>query len=540
MEAQRSDFAVVGNASVSSPVETSTAQGAPVPGYSQGSSLWQELMAVRKETGIAQRRLYWQIWCVCTIFLITIGLLATAAVLLIPPASLASIQKGVVPDDAGEADFLKLFVPLFAVGFGFVLGLLGFKRLEQFDSAIESMRSSLATSLVEERKLSSDDRRRSREELENRVGEVRQDVQSLVDRYASAFLAARQEHLEETLSKASKQADEIIKTINRELEPYRWLSEKRDQLVNFTGIFTAGIAHERVESLYREDKADTALEIARYVLDKSVAGSCDDFHNLSSEFARHEQETVAADVTNLGLRFYPTSVDLLADGIKYNCETGALSRAQELYERLKTVDLREWNWRAFVFVGDFLELTRNSKEAMTVYERFRQQLPDDERGYSQPGAYYQRLGKYDEAIAILEKGMKACRRCAQVALLLAEIYSDRGEFEKAMRATDRALESNANEQPSVNQSAILWRRAIAGDSLVHKKLSQGHNEPIDDYVWHLARCAVIDYRAATAMGDALSVFRFRGPERIHILRSLFLRHNATLDRLDEVFGPAEI
>jgi len=491
----------------------------------------------RKDLSLSMRRMRWQVWGICAVFLLIIAAMSAGALLLIPASTLSAIQAGAVPEGAGEADFVEMLTPILIVGLGFVIGFLGLKRLEHFDMEIEALRASVASAILEERKLLADDLRAARLQIDKRFDEVRQDVEALVERYATALLSKRQKGLEERLAVGEERAERMIRTIQEELTPYSWLAEKADEITDYTGVLTMGNAHERVTALYADGKADAAVQVATYAVENQLPGSTDDFHNLGSELTRRDQDTLAVKIADLGLQAFPDDVDLLSDGVEWSSQIGDTQRAEELYNQLRSIDLSLWNWRAFTFAGNLLELTHRPEEAMKVYEEFRAQLPDDERGYSKPGIYYRRLGKYAEAVDILEKGLAACRRCSQVAFGLSEVYLEQGRYEKAIHAADRALESNAGEQPSVNQSAVLWNRALAQDALFHKELSAiARDAELDQLVLDLARSAAIDYRTSLEMLDSIPPFHVRGPQRIRIMKSELLRRGLSEEKVQEVVG----
>lgn len=484
----------------------------------------------------ARRSLLRHIWGICVAFLVAMGLLAIAAILLIPPGTLQSLQKGIVPQGAGEGDFLKLFIPILAVAFGFVVGFLGLKRLEQFDSEITDVRNSLAGQVLEERRLSSAEREGFRKELEERIKEIRQSIQTLAERYAAEALESRTKGLEDRISRFTAEAENTISKIETRLDPYKWLQERKEELDNLVGVFTMGVAHERVTEFFSEKKVDLAVRVAKHAIAEKLSGTPDAYHNLAAELAKHDQEPLAVQVIDLGLSRFPSDVDLLSDGVKYSSSIGDIARAENLYQRLSNVDYSRWNWRAFVFAGDYLEIVGKGEEALALYDRFRQQIPDDERGYSQPGLFLRKIGKHNEAIKILEAGVAACRKCGQTAFSLSEIYLQRGDYERAMLMTDRASESTADEQPLVNQAAIIWNRAIAQDALIHKVLGGQKGEAPKEKILQLARGAVADYRTSVKMLDTLPVFIFRRKEREAILRNLLTKIGVDEDELRGIFS----
>ncbi len=280
-----------------------------------------------------------------------------------------------------------------------------------------------------------------------------------------------------------------------------------------------------------------ALHVVRKVLKDRTRGMADDFHNLASALAQRDYESLAADVVALGASFFPHNVDLLAGSVQYYTSSGDLKKAGESYAKLCHIDRSLWNWRAFVFSGDYLETADRIDHMLMIYKSFREQIPDDERGYSQEGIYYFRLGRLGQAAGIFEQGLEKCRRCAQSANMLAQVYTKQGRFEDAIAAASRAIESNAEEQPSTNQSSTFWHRALAQDARLHKiveERARGNKPVITGEILTLAKNAILDYNTALSLPDALPSFRGRGPERKLAITVLLRRNGASDEEIKQV------
>nr|VFJ66841.1 MAG: Tetratricopeptide (TPR) repeat [Candidatus Kentron sp. FW] len=305
----------------------------------------------------------------------------------------------------------------------------------------------------------------------------------------------------------------IVQDIKDHLEPYRWLSPRSDKEDFRVGIDSVGTAHEKATQLFSEDKPDMAIQVAKHVLEKKISGSPDDFHNLAAQLARKDLYSRASQIILLGLESFDKNIDLLSDGVKYLSSSGDTERANELAKRLQDIPKDHWNWRAFVFLGDYFELMGEFEKAFAVYEEFKKQRPYDERAYSQHGGVFQQWGKYDEAIQIFEEGLRKVRKAPQTALRLADCYIEVGEYSKAIAAIDRAIEGTADSQPSVNISSLFWTRAEAEDALVHSGTITDTKE-LGKYI----ESAITDYQAALSMPDCIIVYRIHGPQRIKVLR----------------------
>nr|VFK56560.1 MAG: TPR repeat-containing protein [Candidatus Kentron sp. TUN] len=220
--------------------------------------------------------------------------------------------------------------------------------------------------------------------------------------------------------------------------------------------------------------------------------------------------------------------DLLSSSIKYLSSNGDIDDADKLIERLQGVPKEYWNWRAFVFLGDYLKLMDRFDEAFALYEEFKQQLPHDERAYSQHGGVFQQWGKHDRAIEIFEEGLRKTQKAPQTALMLAESYIEVGEYVKAIVSTERAIEGTADEQPSANIAEIFWTRAKARDALIHTNAITEQAELAESI-----GSAIVDYQAALSMPDRIGQYMIRGPQRIQVLQLYARDHGIDIQAEDE-------
>ena len=180
-----------------------------------------------------------------------------------------------------------------------------------------------------------------------------------------------------------------------------------------------------------------------------MRGDSDDFHNLSAELGRREHKFVGLRVIKRGLARFPSNVDLLSDAVQYSSSLGALDEALGFVDQLFKVPFSEWNWRAFTFVGDYYEANGQIEVAMKLYEKMREEIPDDERGYSHAGIHYFKNGRYEKAIEILAPALDKLRRCSQCASnqsILSQCYLESGHYEEAIKCASRGIEADAEER----------------------------------------------------------------------------------------------
>ena len=225
-----------------------------------------------------------------------------------------------------------------------------------------------------------------------------------------------------------------------------------------------------------------------------ITGEADDYHNLSSELARNNQYDLAVNVLKKGLQLFPHNTDLLSGIVLFSTKMGQLDIDAE--STLKAIPRELWNWRAFTFYIDSLNLRKitdsSEKVVMAEVNQYIALLPDDERAYMAKYQTLEHYGKHAEAVATLQEAENSLAMTAQCSLALCRIYTMQGEFKKAIHSADRVLLGNAEEQPSANTGAALARRAFALDALVRQEIStkqRSQEDCIDDI-----KRAIQDYK----------------------------------------------
>ena len=467
---------------------------------------------IRDRINELEKREVRNLWVQGFVFLFLVGLIIACALFFIPPDVINKIQAG-NPSFTPQTDFLKLAMPVLAVVIGFLISFLGLKRLGQFDAEIENLRKSLELRLSEERLSSENQRVTFRDEISARLKEIKDTVTVVSEKYVAEAIEEKKSEVISGFNEFISKTESVIQEIQEKLEPYSWLSSRSEEVDLLVGINSVGVAHKKVTQLFAEGKADLAIKITEHVIQENITGDANDFHNLAAQLAREDLFLLASKLISCGLKLYPNNVDLLADGIKYFSSNGDIDDAEKVINMLNCIPRKYWNWRAFVFLGDYFELLGQYDSAIALYEDCKKELPYEERAYSQHGGIFKKLGKYDKSIEILEKGLKLIPKAPQTALLLAQSYIEVGNYDKAINAVDRGIQGTADSQPSANISALLWTRAEAKDSLIHSKSVSNK-----DQLKELIESAILDYRAAMSMPDSISLYRVRGNQRISLLK----------------------
>ncbi|MBL9153964.1 MAG: hypothetical protein JNK37_15840 [Verrucomicrobiales bacterium] len=494
------------------------------------------LEEIEKRLGSYRTQCWRSAWVVTAVFLIVLALIIAGALFFIPASMIATAQSQLQPLAAtaqttsnatvgGEGDFIKVVIPLLAVAFGFAVGFLGLKRLEQFDSEINGLRSSLQNQLLEERRLAATDRdrlvkttedrfadaRRSQSEALERIEKRQSELKLEMERAAAQSLneikeerssakidrnSIRQEMLDELtrkaeevassarssvgqlvgneleplLSEASKDVEKkteaanlLLQEINLKLQQFGWLKQHVGSLDSFVAITSAGVAHKKALELFQAKQIDAAVKLAKLVIESKCGGSEADFHNLGLEFARNDYHDHATEIVKVGLLFFPSNIDLIADGIKYATCSGQMNIAEELAQELLSIDSVKWNWRSYVFLADYYKARGDDEKSLEVYEQFRSSSlsTSDERGYSESVEFFERLGDLAKAEQFALEGLQKCVQAPQCAFHLAKLKLEQGKCTDAVRFASIALSQNIADQPTVNMSSIIWYRGAA-------------------------------------------------------------------------------
>lgn len=239
-------------------------------------------------------------------------------------------------------------------------------------------------------------------------------------------------------------------------------------------IFTDADADEgkQIELLYRI--ADSALKKKEFI------GTSTDFHNVGVECARRNAEDLACDYLERGLNKYPTSVDLLADYIKYGTACDRLDKCREYYNVLTEISKDNWNWRAFSFSIDYLmtELERGNsgneikQSALTLSSEFRQYLPHDENGYLAQAEIHNKFNERELEIAILEEAISKIAKAPKALLRLADIYYSDGRLEETLNLLHRCERDSLEPQMGVSQGYLYYLDGLCQSNILMKELDK--------------------------------------------------------------------
>jgi tetratricopeptide (TPR) repeat protein len=422
----------------------------------------------------------------------------------------------------------------------FVMGFLGLQRLQHYDEQIDGLSKTVNSQLDAERQLAANERSSVYSQMKDQIAQIEKNISALAETQVAQVVSAKKAEIQAQVIKFHNDTDATMARIEKNLAPFKWLESRKNEADTLIGIETVDVAEQRVSDFFNRGQIDLAMQVAKNAVDQKLRGSPDAFFNFSTELMQRSQFPLAVEVLRTAADSYPQNTDLLANGVQAALGAGMPEAANEFYQKLTKVPESRWTWRGFVFVGGYFEAMGRGDEALGIYERFRENIPDDERAYSLSGQYWQRLGQYRKAIEILQEGVDKLPRVAQSALLLAESYVAIGDYEKATVAATRAISSNAADQPTIDPAAPFWIRGVACDGLLHDSLLRIDNSGIakselndQSGIGNLAKRCVRDYEAAASMatGQLQAIYVKSGTERVAAIRVLLERSGASEEEI---------
>ena len=393
---------------------------------------------------------------------LAMALTATIAVLLVFFATLILLQlKFKDPIEIMLSDWLKIIIPIVGGAVLTVFAFLGVDRLKSFDDRQDKLEEQL------------------RSDLKTQVENAVQGVEPRLNKTYQEWEIG----LNEKLAKFEDSLLAIENRINR-YDKIIGSVEKLEEVTDTIG--NVDEAHRFIASLFLEGSEDSfdksqrtriIFTLVDRVKNEEIKGDSDDYHNLSSELARHNYYEFAADVTKKGLEFFGDNIDLLSDFTFYSRKAGRKADVSKGIDELGKIEENMWNWRAFTFyikvLNDGETSDENKEKTLKCVESYKRVLPDDERAYM---AEYETLKKYGELEAA-EKALlmaeSTLTMTAQCSLTLSAIFRMRGEYDKAIESATRAILGQADTQPTSDTGAAFANRGFSRDAKIHKAILDG-------------------------------------------------------------------
>lgn len=235
------------------------------------------------------------------------------------------------------------------------------------------------------------------------------------------------------------------------------------------------------------------------------------YHNESVDAASmSDDRSEPFSIVSEGLSLYPYDIDLLADAVLYGpvgkpkqwVDEGDLQALSEgsakdilsgkpklLYSEDFCLALmtrkKYWNWRAFVYVIDYLkerrvtiigdlEKVRQSFDlAVKLAREFVERFPEDDRAYNELAEALIESGRRVEAEktlreAIFKKGLPETA-LAQSCLTFMDMLMERGAYDEALVVARKGQVATAQAQPSTSVGYFIFCEALIRDAQFTEK-----------------------------------------------------------------------
>lgn len=390
-----------------------------------------------------------------------------------------------------SADYLAIVIPVLTALAGALVAFLGMNRLKMFDERIDKTRMEMLSEIDQRVKNEvAAGRSEFSDELMDKIGQQRDELSSSIEVYTKKIKdesAQEMQHLTDTITSFSAR--------------YDWLQSIISDDIGELSISTISDAHEMVEKL-REKKPIEYINMIKKIVEKAcsggaaISGDSADYHNLSAELARGNMYYEAIRVLDKGLSLFPNDTDLLSDMIEYATKNSQYQKAEQAIDTLTGIHRRLWTWRCYEFTIDYYRAIGDLEKAYQLSQDFIASLPYDEHGYRSKAEIEMLLTPGDEgvtkAIAILTNALNKRINAAQCARFLAEIYLDKGDYQSAIEASNRAILESAQSQPHIGIASIIAQRGFAYDRLFMERMFNG------DVQTEIAQKACEDFQMAIA------------------------------------------
>lgn len=251
--------------------------------------------------------------------------------------------------------------------------------------------------------------------------------------------------------------------------------EEMEMETDLTIYQASKIANEYFDEIRASDASDLysynklVKVIEGLLLQDEISGDANDFHNFSVELARENHEQLAFKLIEKGLDKFPNNIDLLSDYLQYGILVGKQKECNEVLERLMRIPSNRWSWRGFSYSINYLQhllddMSESEAQIIEIKDRIEKLVNDyikyfpySEDGYKALAKVYSSIKDDPEReVEILKKCMISVKVCPKCALRSADIYFERGEFDKALENVEKAIRDANQTQGSINEGYLYY------------------------------------------------------------------------------------
>lgn len=300
----------------------------------------------------------------------------------------------------------------------------------------------------------------------------------------------------------------------------------------YSPILSISDAEQQLCAWKREDKEkeDFPIYIAKSIQGSSdIYGTADEYHNLSSEFARKDLYKCAEIVAGKGAERYKHNVDLLADVIKFGSQSQDWDICETAYKRLDGIKYEKWTWRAFTFVIEYLmdkmEILGEDEKEEEIYKKIYAHIDaykklNDERAWVAEAELNIKYGKRSEAIATLKTGIDNIQVAPQCCLKIIDLLLENGSYEEVIKYSAIGIRGTAQDQPSASNGYLLYTSALAKDALINEEEIENGEGVIGKgfHNFEAVKSALVDYEIAKQLLYGRSQYIYNINQRMLILK----------------------
>lgn len=210
----------------------------------------------------------------------------------------------------------------------------------------------------------------------------------------------------------------------------------------------------------------------RFFNQKVHSGDADDFHNFAVTLAFRDEYSLACNVLEVGLKYFPRNVDLLADFLQYGLSCNEYAACEEKYKTLLSIPQRLWTWRGFSFLIYYLLKTKKDtiasdtefdtlvNELTAISKAYRNIFNKSEDGYHIEAIVYRELNMRDAQKQILETAIQQPITCPKCSIMLADINFEDGDYQSALSNVKKAITDSNFSQRKIHDGYLYFMSAL--------------------------------------------------------------------------------
>ncbi|GHU06373.1 hypothetical protein AGMMS50225_01030 [Betaproteobacteria bacterium] len=411
-----------------------------------------------------------------------------------------------------------------------VLGYLGLMRLQNLDQELHNLRTFMfeqITTRVTElkeivkydviksiteniRREVASDRARLRGELDEARVSVQEELNG-VRMSVQEISSGTKEEINKSKHETLRQIQDVQEGLSKTLTKYPWLDspELREGLATLDEIPSVEKAHDLATELTEQQDEATALTVLKTIVERTLPGDKDDFHNAHSQCMRLNNPTLALRIVELGLKSFPDDYNLMADKAQALNALGRPLQAQTLLEDWMERKPHEFarGWRPVVFYAKVLEagaLEDGAEEKLAAaFENVAERAPHEDKVWSAHAKFLINVGQTEKAEAVLRRGIEQNPFSQVIHFVLGELYLRTGNAAAAVTELEKAVRYDYQDQfqPDVNPHALLCMLAQAYEA---------NSEPAQ---------AISLYQAVVSQGARGSILTY-AQQRLRMLSAL--------------------